>query len=233
MRRNYRVGGHATLAQEMTYYDSIVGNYEPLTERDYVAILTLLPPEASAQAVLEIGCGSGAFGVRLQKRLTSVVNVGLDVSFNLLSHHPFAPTLGNGQCLPFANASFDLIAASASLHHIHNLAQTLAEIFRCLRPGGRVIFVEPNADHPYRRLVVDGGFLRGWFLKTSDESIFPTDLVAMMSALGFKNSAFQYMTFENRQPSLLGRMQWGFSRLPSPRRLDRFIHPWFVLVSEK
>lgn len=233
MKRAYRIGDQATRAQEMAYYDGLADEYEPLTERDYVAIIQYLPATFAPCAILEIGCGSGAFGVRLQKHFNSRANVGLDISFNLLQRHRFSPVLGDGQWLPFANQSFDLIAASASLHHIHNLKQTLSEVARLVKPGGRMIFIEPNADHPYRRVVVDGGFLRDWFLKTSDESIFPTDLSQMLGELGFRNTTFHYLTVQNRKPSLLGRMQWWFASLPTPRVWQRFVHPWFVLVSEK
>src|SRR5438093_3148409 len=158
-RRNYRTGDRATLALEMDYYNQHEGQYEPLAEADYAEILANLSPLTAIQSVLEVGCGSGAFGSRLQRRLSTQFNVGVDVSLNLLRQYPFSPVLGDGQRLPFSNSAFDLIAACAALHHIHNLSNTLAEIFRCLSPEGRVIFCEPNADHPYRRLIVDGGFL--------------------------------------------------------------------------
>lgn len=233
MKRRYSLGGKGTLARETDYYDGIEGHYEPLSESDYEVILSNLPDAVRATAVLEVGCGSGAFGTRLERRFVSKLNVGLDVSLNLLRKHPFIPVQGNGQSLPFQSESFDLIAASAALHHIHNLPQTLAEIFRCLRPGGHVIFVEPNADHPYRRIVVDGGFLRDWFLKTTDESIFPTDLVAMLQTIGCANIRFRYVTLRNHHPSLLGRVQWWITRVSPPRALERFFHAWFVLVGEK
>lgn len=233
MKRNYRAGDAQTLAQEMAYYNHVEGFYDSLADADYERILDTADRVAAPAAILEIGCGSGAFGLRLQKRFGSTTNVGPDVSLNLLNQHPFLPVLGNGQSLPFADQSFDLVGACAALHHIHNLEHTLSEVFRCLKPAGHVIFVEPNADHPYRRVVVDGGFLRDWFLKTSDESIFPTDLLTMMNAIGFKQTSFRYSTFQNRQPSLLGRMQWWIARPRWHRTLERFVHPWFVLVSER
>jgi SAM-dependent methyltransferase len=233
MRRNYRSNNRETLALEMDYYDHIQGPYEPLADSDYELILSQLPSFAQPPAVLEVGYGSGAFGARLRRRLASTINVGLDVSFNLLSRHPSSAVLGDGQALPFQHESFDLIAASASLHHIHSLRKTLSEIFRCLAPGGRVIFVEPNADHPYRRLVVDGGFLRKYFLQTSDESIFPEDLVQLMQSIGFCKLQYRYVTFRNRRTTILGYTQFLISRCPIPSRMERYIHPWFVFTGEK
>ncbi len=233
MKRTYRTGDAQTLAQEINYYDHYHGHYDSLADSDYDAILAHLPANTRADSILEIGCGSGAFGARLQKKLHSHVNVGLDVSLNLLKTHPFAPLLGNGQYLPFADAAFDMVAACAALHHIHNLQHTMNEVARALKPRGTVIFVEPNADHPYRRAIVDGGFLRRYFLQTSDESIFPDDLLTILRAAHFRNARYAYATFRNRNPSLLGKAQWLVSQLPRPRALDRFVQPWFVVVAKK
>lgn len=233
LRREYRLGDQETLALEARYYDGIEGRYEPLAEQDYEAILASLVPISSPASILEVGCGSGAFGRRLQRRLRSRVNVGLDISYHLLSLHPFMPVLGTGQALPFKNESFSFIAACAALHHIHNLYGTIDEIFRCLEARGRVIFVEPNADHPHRRLMVDGGLLHEHLLRTSDESIYPDDLVKIMHSIGFRKMVFEYRTFQNSRPSILGHIQFKLSQLPRPAWLDRYVHPWFVLVGEK
>jgi len=233
MRRNYQKGDAAIVAREQEYYDAYEGFYDSLSDEDYAHILAMLPDTPRVDSILEVGCGSGALGSRLQKKFSSSINVGLDVSHGLLLKHPFASVLGNGQFLPFPDARFDLVAASAALHHIHNLELTLRGIFRVLKPRGQVLFIEPDADHPYRRLVVDGGFMRRYFLQTSDESIFPQDLATMMEQLGFAEAHFEYATFQNRRPSLLGRTQSFVSAIPHPRVLARFVHPWFVLVGVK
>lgn len=233
MKRTYRTGDAHTLAQERNYYDHYHGYYDSLAETDYDLILAHLPRDTRADSILEIGCGSGAFGKRLQNKLQSRINIGLDISLNLLKTYPFTPLLSNGQFLPFPMRVFDLVAACAALHHIHNLPHTLKEIARVLKPHGRVIFVEPNADHPYRRIVVDGGFLRSYFLQTSDESIFPEDLATLLRAVHFDNVYYTYVTFRYRHPSWLGKLQWLVSRVPRPRAWDRFVQPWFVLVAEK
>jgi SAM-dependent methyltransferase len=41
--------------------------------------------------------------------------------------------------LPFANGSFDLVNCRQVLHHARDLQQTCREIFRVLKPGGRMI----------------------------------------------------------------------------------------------
>ena len=45
--------------------------------------------------------------------------------------------------LPFADATFDLITCFGVLHHIPNVSRVLAELHRCLRPGGHALVREP------------------------------------------------------------------------------------------
>lgn len=65
---------------------------------------------------------------------------GLDVQFD--THH-----------LPFADASFPLIAAIEVLEHCHNPQQALDEMYRVLQPGGRLVlttrFLFPVHDAPH------------------------------------------------------------------------------------
>ena len=47
----------------------------------------------------------------------------------------------SGTALPFSDDSFDLVLTVAVMHHIadpHDVRQTLAEMVRVSRPGGRV-----------------------------------------------------------------------------------------------
>lgn len=44
-----------------------------------------------------------------------------------------------GEGLPFGDASFDVIHARQVLHHAHDLGQFCAELYRVLKPGGRLI----------------------------------------------------------------------------------------------
>jgi len=55
--------------------------------------------------------------------------------------------MGEGGCLPFADASFDGIICMNALHHMPDYRATLAEMWRVLRPGGRAVFSEPGAEH--------------------------------------------------------------------------------------
>jgi ubiquinone/menaquinone biosynthesis C-methylase UbiE/glycosyltransferase involved in cell wall biosynthesis len=55
--------------------------------------------------------------------------------------------VGEGTCLPFHDESFDGIICMNALHHMPDYRETLAEMCRILRPGGRAVFSEPGAEH--------------------------------------------------------------------------------------
>ncbi len=50
----------------------------------------------------------------------------------------FERVLGDIEALPFKDGTFDVIFSSAALHHSAHLETVLAEISRCLSPGGRL-----------------------------------------------------------------------------------------------
>jgi ubiquinone/menaquinone biosynthesis C-methylase UbiE len=90
--------------------------------------------------VLDLGCGSGqelvSWGVTASDEVT-----GLDIDDNRLAtarvRFPNRTFLrGNGECLPFEDASFDRAISGVALPYM-NIQKTLAEIHRILVPDGR------------------------------------------------------------------------------------------------
>jgi SAM-dependent methyltransferase len=95
--------------------------------------------EAFFLRVLDLGCGSGrdlaSWGVAAPD-----VIIGLDMNRpRLLAAKARFPNRtyvrGSGECLPFAEASFDRVLSSVALPYT-NIPKTLAEIHRVLAPGG-------------------------------------------------------------------------------------------------
>jgi SAM-dependent methyltransferase len=60
--------------------------------------------------------------------------------------------------LPFDDGSFDVVVARYSLHHFSNPNKTLAESFRCLKPGGMLLYSDPVLP-PHSRNSTHGLFL--------------------------------------------------------------------------
>jgi SAM-dependent methyltransferase len=64
---------------------------------------------------------------------------------------------GDIERLPFADAVFDVIATCWTLYFMPDIDETLGEIKRCVRPGGRLIAATVAADnmHEYQSLIED------------------------------------------------------------------------------
>jgi len=95
----------------------------------YQRILTACRPGRS----LEIG---GGFG-NLKEYAPNVISTDIVASSGL-------DVIADAQALPFQDSSFDNIVAVDVLHHIERPQRFFSEAGRVLRPGGRIILVEPG-----------------------------------------------------------------------------------------
>jgi ubiquinone/menaquinone biosynthesis C-methylase UbiE len=114
--------------------------------------------------VLELGCGTGFFLLNL--KLAGVVDHGhvTDLSPGMVEvAQRNASRLGfevegrvaDAERIPYDDGTFDLVVGHAVLHHIPDVEQSLREVLRVLKPGGRFVFAgEPTrwGDYVARRL---------------------------------------------------------------------------------
>jgi SAM-dependent methyltransferase len=101
--------------------------------------------DLTGKRVLDLGCGSGPYSLVFAKRGASVV--GLDLSETMVS---IAREKSRGlnadfrvadirDPLPFNSDEFDLVFSATALHYVDDLATTIAEVARVMKPGGRFI----------------------------------------------------------------------------------------------
>jgi ubiquinone/menaquinone biosynthesis C-methylase UbiE len=126
---------------------------------------------------LEVGCGTGVF---LEAAATTGADiVALDLSAELLVQArarvprdgKVTLSIGNAEQMPFRSACFDAAYGSSILHHL-NLDIALAEVCRVLRPGGRVVFAEPNILNPQVAVMFHLGLTKRYFGVSPDEMAF-------------------------------------------------------------
>ncbi|MBF8187211.1 methyltransferase domain-containing protein [Nonomuraea sp. K274] len=114
--------------------------------------------------VLDVGCGTGYLSRILAPVVTPGGHVtGVDPSPAMIGyatrHAPenCAYVLGEGQRLPFPDGSFDLVVSSLAVHHMPagDRPEALRQMFRVLRPGGRLLVAEfrPPAHRLARHVV--------------------------------------------------------------------------------
>lgn len=99
------------------------------------------------ERILDIGCGTGLYHHKLQKRwadMPDVQYVGMDLLDMMLEHHPARKGrgdlgVGNIEKLPFADASFDVVMANHMLYHVNDIHQAVKEMRRVLKPTGILV----------------------------------------------------------------------------------------------
>jgi len=107
--------------------------------------------------IVELFCGRGN-GLHALARLGFKNVEGVDLSPRLLAEYAGEARCTAGDCreLPFADGSKDAAIVQGGLHHLPalpvDLERVFAEVRRVLRPGGRVVFVEPWLT-PFLRFV--------------------------------------------------------------------------------
>ncbi|MCK4782639.1 MAG: class I SAM-dependent methyltransferase, partial [Desulfobacteraceae bacterium] len=97
--------------------------------------------------VLDNGCGTGILSEAMPNG--EIELIGVDISQNMLQHarkRIKRLVLGDSQCLPFADATFDLIVGRSLLHHLPDSAQGVKEMHRVLRSGGEIVVVDTNSS---------------------------------------------------------------------------------------
>ena len=118
--------------------------------RDPVEVAASVVRASGPRSVLEVGCGTGAFAERLTAEIPEATVIALDQSarfVELTAARGVDGRLADVQDLPFADGSFDLVAALWMLYHVPDLDRGLAEIRRVLRPGGRFLAVTNGDEH--------------------------------------------------------------------------------------
>jgi len=124
-----------------------------------VKALDLKPGER----VLDVAAGTGTSAKALAK--TGAEVVALDFSPGMVEQgrkkHPGIEFIeGDAQALPFPSGSFDAVTISFGLRNVHNPQLALGEMYRVLKPGGRIVICE--FSHPPAPLLQAGyqGYLK-------------------------------------------------------------------------
>jgi ubiquinone/menaquinone biosynthesis C-methylase UbiE len=114
------------------------------------------------ETILDIGCGKGLLLIAAAKKLISGKAIGIDIWNNLdLSKNSPQTTLLNAKLegvgnrievntadmrnLPFDRHSVDIIMASMAIHNVkskEDRQKTLLEIYRVLKPGGKIALMD-------------------------------------------------------------------------------------------
>lgn len=116
------------------------------TVRRKVALITKLNGGRKG-ALLDYGCGTGHFLAGAKKAGWQVA--GLEPNARArqdATERVGQPIQGPAALAELPLASFDVITLWHVLEHVHTLNETLDQLIRVLRPGGKLLIAVPNVD---------------------------------------------------------------------------------------
>lgn len=121
------------------------------------------------EAVLDIGCGRGLVAIGAARRVPNGHVTGIDLwqEVDLAGNTPAAilanadlagvadrltVDTGDARALPYADASFDVVASMTAIHNIPDAAgrtQAIAEAWRVTKPGGQILIYDIRHARAY------------------------------------------------------------------------------------
>jgi SAM-dependent methyltransferase len=239
-RRHREIEHHrriAPRAEVIWNWDSPAGRVRAARRARLFVEHGLLLPGCRA---LELGCGTGVFIA--QTAAAGATIAGLDLTDDLLASARARvrdlPNVrlvrGDAHQTPFPDGSFDAVYGSSILHHL-DLARALAESYRLLKPGGRIVFTEPNIVNPQVVVMFRVEATKEYFGTSPDEMAFSRFHAAReLRKAGFRDARVQPFDFVHPAipPSLLPAAE-RFSRVLERLPLVREIAGSLLLVARR
>jgi ubiquinone/menaquinone biosynthesis C-methylase UbiE len=104
--------------------------------------------DLAGRRVVDVGCGKGRFARIVRERNPSALVYALDLAEAMLAHvpggiHRCAATM---TALPLGTGSCDGAYATESLEHAIDIPTAVAELCRIVKPGGRIVIIDKNAE---------------------------------------------------------------------------------------
>ena len=124
--------------------------------------------------LLEIGCGMGTDLLQFARGGAYCTGIDLTPRSVEITRHRFRLygadgrfMLSDGEHLPFADNSFDVVYSNGVLHHTPDTAGAIREVHRVLRPGGvaKVMLYHRNSLNYWIEIVLRRGILGAEFLR--------------------------------------------------------------------
>ena len=116
-------------------------------------IAAVLEDVLSAHApdiVLDIGASGCIPLEEVSRRIKPKLTIGVDLDAHVLPrpNKNVSPMVADAICLPFSDASLDVVICNHVYEHVSDSTKLMKELFRILKPGGMVYLGAMNARWP-------------------------------------------------------------------------------------
>ncbi len=162
-----------------------------------------------ASRILDVGCGTGLLTAAIARDYPEAKVVGIDASKSMIrvadkkrKSHNCTYQTALAEKLPFAPETFEIVTSALFFHHVHLQLKEicLKEIYRILKPGGRIVIAD--MDTPYTKL--------GWALSIGAWLILRQPEIKE--------------NIDGKLDDLITKC--GFSELEKPARFSGYISIW-------
>lgn len=217
----------------MSFFDPIANEYDlwyekPLgkfvDEVETKLALELFQPKPGMY-VLDVGCGTGNFSIKLAKLGVKVV--GIDISEEMLKiAREKAKRLGlqiefvkmDVYSLQFPSDHFDGVFSMATFEFIHEPKRAFEEMMRVLKPSGHLLIGTINKDSPWGELYEERAkqdptsvFRHASFKTEKDlEELDPKNLVKIAQCVFIPPNAFEEQLNWDEEKRLSKTQRGGF-----------------------
>jgi len=185
------------------YYERFWAKQLEPAQRRLLQLAALEPGER----VLDVACGTGLVTLPAAEAVGPRGSVlGTDISEEMVrSLENAAKTRGfthvtarrmDAERLELADAAFDVVLCALGLMYVPDPLQALREVRRVLRPGGRLVFSEPNLANPQVLLMFKCDALKPWFGVSPDEMGFTRRTITrVLRRIDFRRFAVTFFDF--------------------------------------
>lgn len=154
------------------------------------AVLDLLDPKPRT-AILDVGCGTGIllkqllelernlslFGVDIAPEMVRVAQAKLGMAVEIRE--------GSADALVYEDELFDSVTCATSFHHYPQPATALREMYRVLKPGGKLVMLDPFTDGWVRHTICR--LLDKLFAEVGTKLFTREQMRRMFSEVGFEH----------------------------------------------